>query len=152
MPWSALTVADIETRLTEPEVSALTSAATVAGQTKESLIAGAVEAVTAEVRGYVAACSTNTLGPSGTIPYELESSALALIRRYLFTRLPRMKALFDDIRQKECEDALQRLRDTAACRFAIVPPAESGPQAGSGGVTLISSRQRIAGRKELAGL
>lgn len=152
MPWSALTVADIETRLTEPEVSALTSAATVAGQTKESLIAGAVEAVTAEVRGYVAACNVNVLGPTGTIPVELESSALALIRRYLFTRLPRMKSLFDEIRQKECEDALQRLRDTAGCRFAIVPPDEAGPQAGSGGVTLISSRQRIAGRKELSGL
>lgn len=152
MSWITLTTAAIETRLTEPELGALTSAATVTGQTKEGLIAGAVEAVTAEVRGYVAACSTNTLGPAGTIPYELESSALALVRRYLFTRLPRMKALFDEIRQKECEDALQRLRDTAACRFAIVPPEEAGPQAGSGGVTLISHRPRIAGRKELSGL
>lgn len=152
MPWSALTVADIETRLTDPEMSALTSAATVAGQTKESLIAGAVAAVTAEVRGYVAACSVNVLGPAGTIPYELEGAALALVRRYLFTRLPRMKSLFDELRQKECEEALQRLRDTAACRFAIVPPEEAGAQAGSGGVTLISSRERIARREDLSGL
>jgi phage gp36-like protein len=152
MSWNALTVEDIATRLTETEMGALTTAATGAGQTKEALIAAAVDAVTAEVRGYVAACSRNVLGAEGTIPYELESSALALVRRYLFTRLPRMKSLYDELRQRETEDALQRLRDTAACRFAIVPPEEAGPQAGSGGVQLISSRQRIAGRKETSGL
>src|ERR1700754_2502333 len=122
MSWITLTQARIETRLTAPEMTAVTSAAKQVAQTAPQILADAIAAVVLEVRGYVAACDRNTLGPAGTIPDELESTALALLRRYLFTRLPAMKSLFDELRQEEAKDALQRLRDVAKCDFAIVPP------------------------------
>lgn len=153
MAWKTLTADDVQTRLTAAEFAAITTAAKQNAQTAEALVASAIESVTVEVRGYVGACKSNTLGAGDTIPDELETSALALIRRYLFTRLPGMKSLFDDIRQKECDDALQRLRDTAACRFAIVPPAEPADEQPAGpAVTLVSSRDRVATREKMGGL
>jgi hypothetical protein len=129
MAWITLTAGAVKTRLTKPEMSAVLTAAKQTDQTAEDLLDAALASVTAEVRGYVSACDRNRLGEAGTIPDELETAATALIRRYLFTRLPGMQDLFDEIRQTEVKDALARLRDTAACKFAIVPPADPAPAA-----------------------
>jgi hypothetical protein len=153
--WITITSTALQTRLAKPELDALGTAAVQSGQTTETLVAEAIAQVTAEVRGYVAACSRNTLGETGTIPDELESAALALIRRHLFTRLPGMKRLYDEIRTKETEDALQRLRDTALCRFAIVPPAtpaDDADQAAGPASQLIASTTRVSSREQTAGL
>lgn len=153
MAWIALTESKVEARLTKPELTALLTAARQTDQTDAGLLAAAISTVTSEVRGYVAACNKNTLGESGTIPEELESAALALIRRHLFTRLPGMRSLYDSIREQETKDALDRLRDTAACKFAIVPPVTAAPEQASGpGVQVISSRPRVATREGLSGL
>jgi hypothetical protein len=153
MAWITLTESKVEARLTKPELAALLTAARQDDQTDAGLLAAAISAVTAEVRGYVAACAKNTLGESGTIPEELESAALALIRRHLFTRLPALRNLYDAIREQETKDALERLRDTAACKFAIVPPVTAAPEQAAGpGVQVISSRTRIATREGLSGL
>lgn len=122
-------------------------------QTPEGMLADAIANVTTEVRGYVSANQRNTLGLDGTIPDELESSALALLRRYLFTRLPGMRSLYDAIRADETKDALERLRDTAAGKFAIVPPDTAAPdQAAGPSVQLVHNRQRIGRREDLNGL
>lgn len=155
MSWITLTTDDIETRLTKPELAALTTAARQDDQTASGILAGAITAVTAEVRGYVAACKNNILGESGTIPDELESAALSLIRRHLFTRLPGMASLYDQLRQDETRDAIERLRDTAACKFAIVPPttpAAESEQAAGPSHQLVSSRIRVGKPSDLAGL
>lgn len=155
MAWITLTETEIAGRLAAPELTAVTSAAVRLGQTAEQILAGALKSVTAEVRGYVAACSRNVLGPAGTIPDELEGAALALIRRHLFTRLPKMESLFDDLRQKEAEDALVRLRDTAACRFAIVPPVLPAPAEEQAGDTVppdIEERPLHFSRRDQDGL
>lgn len=155
MSWAALTEAKVQNRLSAAELTALKTAAIAGSQTAAAILAAGIEAVTGEVRGYVAACRNNQLGEAGTIPEELEATALALLRRHLFTRLPAMKGLFDDLRQQEATDALQRLRDVAACKFAIVPPTDAAPaaeQAGGSGTTLIHSRTRIATRETMAGL
>jgi hypothetical protein len=155
MAWKPLIAADVQERLTASELTALKTAAIAGSQTSAGIIAAAIERVTNQVRGYVAGCHNNTLGEAGTIPDELESAALAMIRRELFTRLPGMKGLFDEPRQQEAKDALQLMRDVAACRFAIVPPASPAPeaeQAGGTGVVLINSRERIATRETMAGL
>lgn len=154
MPWIPITAETVANRLAAAEFAALTTAAKSVSQTSESILAAAVASVTAEVRGYVAACRHNVLGPAGTIPEELESAALALVRRHLASRLP-VKALFDELRQKEAEDALTRLRDTAACKFAIVPPETPAPenqQASGPSVQLINSRERQATRERMNGL
>jgi len=144
--WNTLTSDDVKTRLTKPELTALLGAARQAEQTDEGLLADAIATVTSEVRGYVAAFPRNRLGADGTIPDELLSAALALLRRHLFTRLPAMKALYDPIREKETEDALTRLRDTAQGRFAIVPPESPAPaaeQAQSGSPSLVAKTRRF---------
>jgi hypothetical protein len=151
--WNELTADAIKGRLTKPELTALLTAAKQTEQTEAGLLADAIATVTSEVRGYVSACSRNQLGADGTIPDELLSSALALLRRYLFTRLPGMKALYDQIREEETKDALQRLRDTAACKFAIVQPTAPAPaseQAGGGSISVVTSRTRVT--SDLSGL
>lgn len=153
MAWITLTELKVQNRLTAPELTALKSAAIAGSQTAAAILAAAIDDIVGEVRGYVG--RRYTLGEAGTIPEELEATALALIRRHLFTRLPGMKGLFDELRQQEAKDALQRLRDVAKGDFVIVPPSDPAPsdeQAGGNGVTLIGSRDRVATRDQLSGL
>ena len=153
MSWITLSEDEVLTRLASAEATALKSAAIATSQTASGIMAAAIAAVVKQVRGYVG--KRNTLGEAGTIPDELETSTLALIRRYLFTRLPGMKGLFDELRQQEAKDALQELRDVAKGDFVIVPPTDSAPedeQAGGMGTQLIHSRRRLATRDQMAGL
>ncbi len=148
--WITLTADAVKTRLTKPELTALLGAARQAEQTDAGLLAEAASSVASEVRGYVSACSRNRLGPEGTIPEELLGSSLALVRRYLFTRLPGMKSLYDEVRQKETEDALTRLRDTAKGFFAVVAPESPAPAAEqvSGGSPSITKKTRRFGTED----
>jgi phage gp36-like protein len=155
MSWITIAQDDIEKRLAAAEMTAVTSAATQVGQTPESIIASAIAAVTGEIRGYVAACQKNVLGETGTIPGELEGAALAMIRRYLFTRLPGTSRLLDENRRKETEDAIALLRDVAAGKFAIVAPAAPAPaaqQASGPASQVVSSPDRTRRPSQTAGL
>jgi len=153
MPWITLTEEDVQRRLTAAELTALKTAAKASSQDADDILNEAIADVVKRVRGYVAACQRNTLGEGVTIPDELRGSALALVRDYLFTRLPGLKGLNDQIRQKESERALAELRDVAACKFAIVPPeTEAGDQAAGAGVELADSRDREATRDKTSGL
>lgn len=152
--WITLTPDKVKTRLTQPELSALLTAAKQDEQTADGLLADAIGAVAKQVRGRVGAHQPNVLGPDATIPDELEASALALVRRHLFTRLPNMASLFDELRQKECDDALAELRDAARGLIAIVPPeapAPAGEQPG-GASPSIAPRVRIYRREDGEGL
>lgn len=122
MSWISVTVADIATRLADPELDAARNALVAAGDPLPDI----VSAVVAEVRGYVGACRTNRLGPAGTIPDELLNAALALIRGRLLSRLP-VTSLDTDARRKEVDSAERLLREVAACRFVVSLPAEPAP-------------------------
>lgn len=151
--WITLTEEDVQGRLAGAELTALKGAALASGKTAAEVLTQAIGDVTLQVRGYVGACARNTLGETGTIPDELRTAALALIRDFLFTRLPGLQTLNDETRQKETERAVQQLRDAAACKLAIVPPetaAES--QAAGPAVQLVSSRTRVATREKMGGL
>lgn len=153
MSWTTLSTDDIKGRLTGAEFTALTTVARSSGQSADDIIAQALDDTTRRVRGYVAACAHNTLGETGTIPDELKSAALALVREFFFTRLPGMKSLNDETRQKELERAVQELRDTAKCQFAIVPPeTAAADQAAGTAITEVNSRTRVATREKLDGL
>lgn len=126
MSWIVITEAAVRSTLAAAELSALRTVQLAAGQADPlaEIIARTVD----EVRGYVAAYSQNRLGADGTIPAELESAALALVRYRLATRLP-IKTLLTDARKDEQRDALTLLRDVAGGRFAIVPPDDGGTPA-----------------------
>ena len=153
MAWITLTAALVQNRLTGAELTAFKGAAKAASQDADTILADAVNAITNQVRGHVAGCKSNILGAAGTIPNELEAPALALLRRYLVTRLPGMKALFDELRQTEAADAVILMRDVSRCNFAIVPPAEAAPEQAAGSATeLVSSRDRQATQEKMKGL
>lgn len=153
MAWISLTEDDVARRLTAAELTALKTAAKASGQDGDEILEEAITDVLKRVRGYVAACQRNILGDGETIPDELRASALALIRDFLFTRLPGMRGLNDEIRQKETDRALAELRDVAACKFLIVQPeTESSDQAAGSGVELVDSRDREATRAKTSGL
>jgi phage gp36-like protein len=130
MSWIVITEAAVRSTLAAAELSALRTVQLAAGQADP--LAEIIERTVDEVRGYVAAHPQNRLGADGTIPAELESAALALVRYRLATRLP-IKTLLTDARKDEQRDALTLLRDVAGGRFAIVPPDDGGaPAAGIG--------------------
>lgn len=153
MSWISITAADVQNRLTGAELSALKGAAKAASQNGDTILSEAISTVVKKVRGYVAGCSRNVLGETGTIPDELQSATLNLIRDYLFNRLPAMKDLNDELRQNETKAALAELRDASACKIAIVPPeSPAATQAAGPGITLVGTRTRVVTREKTRGL
>lgn len=115
--WIEITVADVQTRLAGAELSAYRGSALAQGQADP--LPEIVVAVVDEIRGYVAACSRNTLGAGNTIPSKLKASALSMIRYRLITRLP---LSIGEERKQEYRDALDLMRDVASCKFAVEEP------------------------------
>ena len=129
--WITLQPDDLASRLAAAEYAALQTAAVGAyGNT----IPNVLNDVIAEVRGRVAACKSNQLGPEGTIPEELKATALAIARWRCLSRLPGMKSMQDEARRVEYSDALALLADVAKCAFAITQPT-APIEADTGGTT-----------------
>lgn len=124
MSWITLTETNLITKLSGPEIAAMKTAALQSGQTNP--LPGIITQIVREVRGYVAGCSANTLGDGETIPDELEGAAINRIRYELATRLP-VPSLLTKAREDANSAAVALFRDTAACRFKIVPPTEAAP-------------------------
>lgn len=119
MAWSTLAVDDVKTRLAWPELSALLSYHLAPGQSDP--IGEVVSGVVNEVRGRVAACSRNTLGPANTVPDSLSHATLSIIRHRLATRLPGSEQVLDDVRQGEYRDAMELLKLVSKCDFYVEP-------------------------------
>lgn len=150
MAWITITEAHLLTRLSGPEKAALNSAALQALQTAP--LPEIISQVTREVRGYVGACTRNTLGAGETIPDELLGIAIDRIRFDLAGRLPVSSLLTEDRRTANA-NALSTLRDVAACRFAVVgPDTPATAQAGGPATELVNSSARKATRERLSGL
>jgi phage gp36-like protein len=147
MSWSAITATEVKTRLTGAELTALQTVALASGQTDP--LVEIIEQVVDEVRGYISANTSNTLGASGTVPSKLISAALAIIRYRLCTRLP-VKSLLTEDRVKENEAAIRLLEQVAAGKFAIEDP-NSGDRSGVS-IEQASTPTRNATRTKLAGL
>ena len=126
MSWQTITEPDVITKLSGPEIAAMKTAALQAAQGNP--LPGIITQIVGEVRGYVAANLRNVLGPADTIPDELLGAAISRIRFELATRLPVASLLTEDRRTANA-NAIALLRDVAAARFLIVPPATAGEQA-----------------------
>lgn len=122
MAWITLVEADIKTALAGGEFAAYTTRALSAGQANP--LPEQLGRVTRQIRGYVAACDANALGPDGTIPDELEGAAVDMVACALISRLPLPDSMTERLQRRQ-EDALRLLRDVAACKFAVEqPPAD----------------------------
>lgn len=121
MSWITITEADLVTKLSGAELEALRDAVLADGQMDP--VQPAIDQVTREVRGYVAACASNTLGDGNTIPDELLEAALSLLVIRFLSRVAGLSIDGEgDPRMKAAEQAKTLLRDVAACRFAIAQP------------------------------
>ena len=151
MAWKTITDLDVLGKSTGGEVDAARTAALAVDQADP--VPGIIDQVVREVRGYVATCSRNSLGPAGTIPDELLGAALNRIRFECATRIPG-GALLDEDRRTANRDALAMLRDAAACKITIEQPTIVSPEivASGSGVQLVTSCRRVADRNSLRGL
>jgi hypothetical protein len=150
MSWITLAESDVITKLSGPEIAAMKTAALQAAQANP--LPEVIAQVVKEIRGYVAACAQNQLGDGETIPDELLGAAISRVRYELATRLPVASLLTEDRRTANA-DALTRLRDVAACRFAIEQPATPSDQVITGpAVEVVTKTKRQATRAKLSGL
>jgi phage gp36-like protein len=125
MSWITLISADLAATLLAQEVAALSGYSLASGAADP--VAAALADTTEEVRGYVAARANGIVGDPGTLPSELKSTALAIARWHLLTRVAAGRAatmLLTEARRKEYEDAIGRLKDVAAGRFFVQPPTQ----------------------------
>lgn len=150
MSWVTITESDVITKLSGPEVAAMKSAALQAAQADP--LPEVISQVVKEIRGYVAGCSSNTLGEGETIPDELLGAAISRIRYELATRLP-VPGLLTEARTRANENAVTQLRDVAACRFKVVPPATAAEdQAGGNAQVEIAKKYCPPARDSFRGL
>jgi len=121
MSWIALTPAHIDESLAKAELDALRSLQLTPGQVDP--VPEAIARTCTQVNGYVAAQAGHPVGQAGTIPEELLSSAIAIVRWRIIGRLP-VKSFATESRRKEYEDAIAELKDVATGKFAISIPAD----------------------------
>jgi len=81
--WRKLTEDDLTSRLSRAEIEAYSRSASFATNPVSSILSD----VTEEVRGYIASGRKCRMGPDGTIPSMLVSSALSLAVIYLLGRI-----------------------------------------------------------------
>jgi hypothetical protein len=118
--WIPLTEPAVLSKLSGPELAAMKTAAIASGQANP--LPEVIAQVTREIRGYAAACSKNTLGPSATIPDELLGAAINRVRYELATRLP-VASLLTQVRQDANRDALRMLERASECKVTLEQPA-----------------------------
>lgn len=147
MAWIAITEADVQSRLAGAELTAFKNAAKASGQADP--VAELISQTVDEVRGYIAACSRNTLEAGQKVPSKLKSATLALIVYRINTRLP---IAVTQERRDENERADRLMREVAACRFAIEEPTTASDESISSSGPRITPRTRTFDRDSQNGI
>jgi len=125
MSWSPITEADLLNVLAGPELDAYRAAALASGQADP--IAPTIQDVVGMVRGYVEGCLRNRADADPTtIPDKLKPAALDI----LAVRIPRRAAGTEptETRADAEQQAIDLLKDVAACRFGIDQPASASTE------------------------
>lgn len=145
----SLSLNDVYDRLSAPEVAALRTAATKSGQSA-TVVGNIVSMCVQEWRG--ALRRHHVLAAGETIPAELEAHVLADIRYRLFTRLPGMKNLLDELRVAEWREARRVIGKLGEYVFEDAGETEPDAQVPNTGVEMAAAENRIFTREKLAGL
>ena len=147
--WITLAATDLSSHLSEAERTGL-PVSLPDGSTVASMLGVILSQVTLMVRARVGAYHSNTLGADGTIPDELKSTALTIVRSNLLTRVD-MPVSQD--RERETSEAYDTLKAVARGEFAIVAPETvSDSQPAGPSITVAVYTPRVASRTSLAGL
>jgi hypothetical protein len=120
MSWISITDAEILTRISGAELSGFRAAALGTGQVDP------VPVVTLQVvemvRGYIAGCRQNQLGPETTVPEKLIGPTVDLIVVEVEKRAAGSLIDPSGTRRDSQREAMTILRDVAACRFVLEAP------------------------------
>ena len=148
MAWIELQEMDVLSRLTDAEATALKTAATRSGQPDSvaKIIAMCIQDWRGKLRKY------HVMASGQTIPSELEIHVLADIRYRLFTRLPGMKSLLDELRVEEWREANRQKASLKDSVFEDAVTAEADAQIPQSGIELTQVDSRIFTREKLKGL
>lgn len=149
--WITITAADIKAKITDDEYAAVTETSLPDGTTSAEVIAEEIASTVSMVRGYC----PGERGDGATIPDELKDTALFILRHKVFSRLPGMKALLDDIRVREYTSAERQLVHASNGTLRIAPPetpAASQEQAAVPKIGVVSANPRQNTKKKLGGL
>ncbi|GAB4180101.1 MAG: hypothetical protein Fur0032_20950 [Terrimicrobiaceae bacterium] len=153
--WITITEEHIKTRLAGPELVAFKSAALAEGQTGADVLADVTSQVVDRVRGYCAQAVKGgylkEMGAAGTVPSRLVNVTANIIRYELATRLPGMRKLIDELRQKQQDRDVQLLEQVASGKFAAEDP-EGEETAVSVPSPTISGRTKQYGRDSQDGI
>lgn len=151
MAWIEVTLENLKDKISDDEYDAVTTASLPDGRTGPEIVADEITRTVNEARGYC----PGQRAAGETIPDELLDSVLCILRHKVFSRLPGMKGLLDEIRVTEYNEALRKLRDVSAGRMKItepVTPADSTEQAAPSTIETVSANTRRNTRRELEGL
>jgi len=94
----------------------------------EDLLTPAISRVVNMVRGYIDASGRYTLGPSGTVPESLVSTALDILVVEVWKRLGGDLLDVGEQRRNSFEEAMQRLKDVAQGNFGIAEPVTTSDE------------------------
>jgi len=147
--WRAITEADLLTQISGTELEALRGVVLADGQADP--VQPSIDAITAKVRGYIAANASNTLSADlSTVPPRLIDSAVALIIIQIMTRAGGTLIDPEGARAKAVDKADTLLRDVAAGRFSIADPI-TGTESKAGGATIVGKRTPRITRENMGG-
>lgn len=148
MAWIELTEMEVFSRLSDTEMEALKDSATNSEQ--PDVVAKIISMCVQEWRGLIR--RHHAVAGGNTIPTEIEGHVLADIRYRLFTRLPGMKALLDERRVDEWEEA-NRTKDRLKNYVFETPVAsETFAEIPQAGIEIAKVDSRLFTRERLKGL
>lgn len=141
--WIELNESNIYSRLSAPEVEALKGAAT--DRKQAAVIPEVIGMVVENWRAVLRKHHSVSIG--ATIPEALEVHVLADIRYRLFTRLPDMGDLLDELRVDEWKEAM-RVLNSGLKNYVFDDP----PEVPGAGVEVASSSPRRFTPRKMTGL
>ena len=149
--WREMTEKDLTQRISGTELETLRNILLADNQTDP--VEDQITLTTNYVRGFIAACKKNKLGPKGTLPEGLILSAADICIVDLNTRAGGV--LIDDSkeRSKAKATAIDMLRnDVATCKFTVEDPDTGILSPSSGGASLLKRNHPRFNRNNLTGL
>ena len=123
MPWNTLATADITAEILPDEVTMLNTI-----QGSSSILANILSTVTAEIQAGVLV-GGNQIGQPGTVPDQIRSDAIALVRWKWFCSLPKTD-LQSDFRRAQHDEAVKRMEKIRDGKEKVEIPAQ--PQNATG--------------------
>jgi hypothetical protein len=150
MAWITPSETHLRTRLSGPEIQAFKTAALASGQSNP--IPDLLEEVVNRIRGDVAACEQNVLGPDGTIPDKLLGACLSIAVIEVMARAAGTVLDPEQARREAARNAERLLERVAACKFAIDVPDVQSDEVIQGNIPTFSGRTPVYTRDDQDGI